>query len=194
MLVPLFFRCLEDEKSQALKANKGNFDIPMCLNRKAEDELAWWITNASNSYNVVSHGEPDCIITTDASSTGWDCTLGKIRSGGSWTIEEAQNHINYLELFAVFLALQTFEKNLIGKHVSWLIIWQRYLTSITWALVNLSYEMIWQNPYGSGAMNDTCGSLQFTSRGWIILKLTDSPDYLIPVLNGHLINSSLGMQ
>ena len=117
MLGPLFFQCLEAEKSQALKANKDNFDTPMCLNGKAKDELAWWIANASNSYNVVSHGEHDCIITTDASSTGWDCTLGKIRSRGSWTKEEAQNHINYLELFAVFLALQTFEKNLIGNHV-----------------------------------------------------------------------------
>ena len=117
MLGRPFFRCLEAEKSQALKTNKGNLDTPMCLNKKAKVELAWWIANSSNSYNVVSHWEPDCIITTVASSTGWGCTLGEIRSGGNWTIGEAQNHINYIQLFAVFLALQTFEKNLIGKHV-----------------------------------------------------------------------------
>ena len=94
-------------------------------------------------YNVVSHGEPGCIISTVASSKGWGCTLGEIRSGGNWTIEDAQNHINYIQLFAVFLALQIFEKNLIGKHVKAIVDNMTALSDINhMALVNLSNEMI----------------------------------------------------
>ena len=117
MFGPLYFRNLEAVKSQALKDNKGNFDAPMSLNKEAEMELSWWIEHAPNSYNVVSHGQPDIVLTTDASSTGWGCTLGQNRTGGYWTKEEAQHHINYLELLAVFLALQAFSASLMGKHV-----------------------------------------------------------------------------
>jgi hypothetical protein len=38
-------------------------------------------------------------------------------TGGNWTKDEAQHHINYLELLAVFLALKNFENSLAGKHV-----------------------------------------------------------------------------
>ena len=77
MLGPLYFLHLETIKSQALKDNKGNFDASMLLNEKAKDELTWWINHAINSYNVVTHGEPDIVVTTDASSTGWGCSLAR---------------------------------------------------------------------------------------------------------------------
>ena len=130
MLGPLYFRHLETIKSQALKDNKGNFDASMSLNEKAKDELTWWINHAINSYNVVTHGEPDIVITTDASSTGWGCSLGQKRTGGHWTRDEAQHHINYLELLAVFLAIQTFSDSLIGKHVKVMIDNMTALTDI----------------------------------------------------------------
>ncbi|CAB4010938.1 Transposon Tf2-6 poly, partial [Paramuricea clavata] len=117
MLGPLFFRHLEGVKSQALKVNKGNFDSLMTLNDEAREELTWWVNSAPDSYNVVSHGLPAIVLTTDASSTGWGCTLGETRTGGNWTKDEAQHHINYLELLAVFLALKTFANSLAGKHV-----------------------------------------------------------------------------
>lgn len=70
MLGPLYFRHLEAVKSQVLKDNKRNFDASVVLDDKAKEELAWWIEHAPNNYNVVTHGEPDVIMTTDASSTG----------------------------------------------------------------------------------------------------------------------------
>ena len=79
----------------------------MVLENKAKEELAWWMEHALNNYNVVTHREPDVIMTTDASSTGLGCALGQARTGGHWTREEAQHHINYLELLAVFLAYMT---------------------------------------------------------------------------------------
>ena len=63
---------------------------------------------ALNGYNVTSHGEPDIVLTTDASSTGWGCTLGQKRTGGYWTREEAQHNISYLELLAVFWPFKLF--------------------------------------------------------------------------------------
>ena len=129
MLDPLYFRHLESVKSQALKDNKDNFDASMILNENAKAELAWWIEHAPNGY-VISHGEPDIVLTTDASSTGWGCTLGQKRTGGYWTKEEAQHHINYLELLAVFLAFQNFSESLMGKHVKVMIIIDN-MTSLT---------------------------------------------------------------
>ena len=126
MLGPLYFRV----KSQALKDNKGNFDAFMSLNKESEAELAWWIEHVPNSYNVVSHGEPEIVLTTDASSTGWGCTLGQKRTGGYWTKEETQHHINYLELLAIFLALQAFSDSLMGKHVKVMIDNMTALTDI----------------------------------------------------------------
>ena len=43
----------------------GDFDLPMAV--KAKQELSWWVSFAPHSYNVVSHGEPEVTLTTDAS-------------------------------------------------------------------------------------------------------------------------------
>ena len=66
--------------------------MPLILNGNAKAELAWWIEHAPNGCNIISHGEPDIVLTTDASSTGWGCTLGQNRTGGYW-MREAQQHI-----------------------------------------------------------------------------------------------------
>ena len=42
-------------------------------------------------------------------------------TGGLWTSEEKAHHINYLELLAVYLGMQTFLSNLRGKHVRFMI-------------------------------------------------------------------------
>jgi hypothetical protein len=117
ILGPLNFRHLEGVKSQVLKVNKGNFDSLMTLNDVARQELTLWVNCAADSYNVVSDGLPAIVLTTDASSTGWGCTLDETMTGGNWTKDEAQHHINYQELFVVFLALNTFANSLAGKHV-----------------------------------------------------------------------------
>ena len=51
-------------------------------------------------------------IESNASSKGWGAVLnGQTQTGGVWSTEEGKHHINYLELLAAFLALQTFGKN-----------------------------------------------------------------------------------
>ena len=67
----------------------------------------------------ISHGDPTIVLFADASSTWWGCSLNDISTSGNWTAEEANNHINYLELRAIFLALdlQSFSLIIKGQHV-----------------------------------------------------------------------------
>ena len=73
MFGPLYFRHLERDKSLALTQANGNFVSPMGLSVEAKQELSWWVNSASNTYNVVSHGEPEVTLTTDSSLIGWGC-------------------------------------------------------------------------------------------------------------------------
>ena len=80
-------------------------------------ELNWWCENIESATNHVTHGNPDIIITTDASTLGWGAVLGHQSIGGQWTKAEACHHINYLELLATFLALKSFCKHVSKVHV-----------------------------------------------------------------------------
>ena len=117
MYGPLYFRQLEREKTLALRYSKGDYDACMVVSDKAGTELLWWNTHLEASYNIISHGEPTVVMSTDASSTGWGCALHDTSTGGHWTAEEARNHTNYLELLAIYLALKSFSSIINGQHV-----------------------------------------------------------------------------
>ena len=68
---PLHYRSLERDKSNALRENKGNFGSSMTLSPSSRAELNWWITNVDTSHKLISHGEPELLIQTDASTHGW---------------------------------------------------------------------------------------------------------------------------
>ena len=108
---PLHYRSLERDKSNALRENKGNFGSFMILSPSSRAELNWWIFNVDSSSNLISHGEPELHIQTDASAHGWGGVWGEQRTGGRWSLQEASHHINYLELLAVLLTI----KALCGK-------------------------------------------------------------------------------
>ena len=104
---PLYYRNLEGNKSDALKANKGNFDAPISLTPKAIEELIWWAGNVVVANKAITGDPPDYLLTTDASMTGWGAVLNDIKTGGVWLSEERLNHINLLEIKAVFLGLKS---------------------------------------------------------------------------------------
>ena len=56
------------------------------------------------------HSEPDFVLFTDASLTGWGCSCETGRTGGHRDHTEAQSNINVLELKATLLALQSFAR------------------------------------------------------------------------------------
>ena len=57
------------------------------------------------------------VITTDASLTGWGATFQGRIARGVWNDDQRSEHINYLELMAVYLALQHFEPLIVDCHV-----------------------------------------------------------------------------
>ena len=59
----------------------------------------------------------DLIMDSDASLTGWGAACGDQRTGGPWSTEEKQLHINCLELLAATLAIKTFAKSGSGLSV-----------------------------------------------------------------------------
>ena len=56
---------------------------------------------------------PSLTVTTDASDMGWGAVYQGCRAGGPWTLQDT-GHINWRELLAAFLGLQTFTSKLQG--------------------------------------------------------------------------------
>lgn len=73
----MFYRGLERDKNSALKQSKGNFSSKLQLSSAAIAELNRWRENIESAINHVTHGNPDIIITTDASTLGWGAVLEK---------------------------------------------------------------------------------------------------------------------
>lgn len=113
----MHYRHLELDKICALRDNKGNFDAIMTLSTPSRTELTWWVNNVPHASKAISHGNPDLTLTTDASNMGWGAVCGNNSTGGLWSLEEQRNHINYLELKAVLLGLQSLCSVINGKHI-----------------------------------------------------------------------------
>ena len=105
---PLFYRFLERDKIQALQANGWDFNKSVSLSPEAKSELSWWITHIMGAYNYLSIEATTSTLTTDASKLSWGAVFCKQSTGGLWSPSERQDHINKLELLAVFLGLKTF--------------------------------------------------------------------------------------
>ena len=113
----IFRRTIETEKNAALTAGGGNFDARMVLSKDAISDLNWWISNMPISVAPMHRKMPDCTIETDASNLGWGAHYDNQTIGGQWSNAESVNHINFLELKACFLALQSFFTNTRDIHV-----------------------------------------------------------------------------
>ena len=116
----LYCKRLDIEKIHALKVNKGNFDAYMYLSDNSIHDLEWWFGNLNSMEATIKRESPSIELFTDASLTvGWGAVLDDIRTGGPWSRRDISNypHINYLELFAVYLALRSFKDKIRDKHV-----------------------------------------------------------------------------
>ena len=103
----LFYRSLEIAKCEALRQNRGDYSAMMTLNNECRQDLQWWIANVESSNKLICHSPPGITTQSDASLEGWGAVRGEISTGGRWTHEETQRHINYLELLAAFYALKS---------------------------------------------------------------------------------------
>ena len=61
---------------------------------------------------------PDLHLYSDASSSGWGAHLLDQNVSGVWSDQEKLLHINLLKMKALFLGLQAFREDVMGRHVT----------------------------------------------------------------------------
>ena len=116
-LGPLHFRALQHVKSQALNHQAATYQSWAHLSKEAQKDLRWWRTQLPSHHSTsILRSEASIVMESNASNSGWGAACQGIRTGGRWTPSESVYHINYLELKAAFLALQTFmrQKSRVG--------------------------------------------------------------------------------
>ena len=113
---PLFYQALQGVKHATLTHKRG-LDSAISMTNHEREELLWWVEQAK-LWNGSSLKPPSRFLKnqTDALKLGWGAVCHGVRTGGPWTYEESQFHINYLELLAAFLAIQSFMKS--EKHLT----------------------------------------------------------------------------
>lgn len=88
---------------------KGNLDASFFLSSEEQKDLKWWISGVDYiSGRPILFLSPEISIYSDASLTGWGAVCLDSKTGGPWTEEEREKHINYLELLVALRALQCF--------------------------------------------------------------------------------------
>lgn len=115
----LHYRLFDSEKIKYLKEAKGNFEAIMPVNDEMKKELVWWCSNIYSEIRHIFRGNPEATIKTDASLLGWGATYDheNIEIGGRLKKEEKINHINYLEMLAIYFGLRSFENLIQNKYV-----------------------------------------------------------------------------
>ena len=115
---PLFCRALQRDLTTALDQSNQCYDTPCSLSSAAIEELEWWNTQLMswNGKSLVLK-QPDLQIESDASLRGWGASCQGTQTGGPWSQQEQELHINCLELLAATLAVKTFLKDQENKSV-----------------------------------------------------------------------------
>ena len=70
---PLWYKALEKGKITALREGRGDYESPLALFNEAKTEILWWKEHVFHSCHDIdsSHREPDLVIFSDTSWTGW---------------------------------------------------------------------------------------------------------------------------
>ena len=118
---PLRYKPLEIVKNKALKRAKGDYDGIVYLDGETKRHIQWWYDNVHDTVKQVDIPEVSLVLESDASGTGWGGVCGSHSTGGHWSEEEQDHHINWLELLAAFLTLQTFCRDRRDIHVRMMI-------------------------------------------------------------------------
>ena len=73
--------------------------------------------NISKSLKNILTPSPDALITTDASNVGWGAVFHGASTQGHWSLTEAEELINVLELQAILFGLEAFCNDLRSQHI-----------------------------------------------------------------------------
>ena len=111
----LHYRSLEMLKIEQLLLSRGNYTAKICeLPSLVIKDLHWWLENIDISAQNIIKPKVDLILETDASEAGWGANDGNTPIGGRWETISNQ-HINYLELKAIYYGLRAYLKVHLNK-------------------------------------------------------------------------------
>ena len=121
-LVPhgrLRMRSLQWHLKSQWSAESDPPSLPVALPEEVRRDLSWWMVK-DHLLTGVRFGTPapDLHLYSDASCSGWGAHLLDQHVSGVWSDQERLLHINLLEMKALFLALQAFREDVIGRHVT----------------------------------------------------------------------------
>ena len=115
-LAPLKYKYLEIIRNKELARSHGNYDVSVFLDDHAKDLIKWWIHHIDSQSNSLLTSPPFLELYTDASLTGWGAAFGNSKTGGHWAEQEI-SHINYLELKAILMGLQSLCDHCVDVHI-----------------------------------------------------------------------------
>lgn len=113
---PLYYRDLESLKIKSLH-EFYDFDRIIQVSKDSYNELLWWINEGVYSKKPLCRDNPSVTIRTDASLDGFGAVKGSVVTQGIWTQEEKKDHINVLELKAVYLGLMSLCRDMSHCHI-----------------------------------------------------------------------------
>ena len=101
----------------------------------------WWEDRHNLTYRVpLTSRKKSSTLCMHSSTTGWGATLDTGDSvSGTWTPQEAEESINFLEMMAIYLALRHFSSRLRGQTILGGTQVPR-LTYLTWKLFHLCMD------------------------------------------------------
>ena len=103
--------------------------------------LRWWgCSHAMHNGTFLHDPQPQAIVFTDASDTGWGAHCMGEEIQGSWLPSETHLHINILEMKAVLIAIRHFAPTLKGKVVLFLC----DNSTTVWHLKKMGGVEVWQ--------------------------------------------------
>ena len=107
-IAPLHYRSLQADLIHNYPFS-DDWDAPIYLSSSATDDLKWWLDcNPSLPPSPLYSFSPSHQLETDASLKGWGAfSNSNSFTQGKWSQHESNLHINYLELLAVFLGIQS---------------------------------------------------------------------------------------
>ena len=97
---------------------KQPLDKSFPVSQNLKSHLQWWEIQENLVKGAPLH--PPSVqkqIFTDASNKGWGAHMVHLTTKGVWSVQQQTLHINYLEMWAVLLALKAFEREVKGQVV-----------------------------------------------------------------------------
>ena len=108
-------RGIQQWVSQRWSQSKGKWSDKILPDSELLELLDWWLQPRLRQGVPLRLPQPQLELCTDASNKGWGATLGPLKASGVWETEWSNQHINSLELEAVFRATVSFRAHLQHK-------------------------------------------------------------------------------